>query len=103
MHQKLGKDGLAVISVALDPLDGEITPLPELKASIDGFLKKQKATFTNLVLDEKDDFWQKKFGIDGPPSVFVFDRTGKWTQFRPGEMDANPHAVEQLVVELLKK
>ena len=44
------------------------------------FLQKQKATMTNLILDEKPEVWQAKFKIDGPPLVMVFNRKGELEQ-----------------------
>src|SRR5262249_53186927 len=77
------KDGLVVISVALDPLDGSAGPTrAETLVNVEKFLKKQNATFTNLVLDEPTDVWEK-FHIVGIPSVYVFDRDGKWSLFEP--------------------
>jgi hypothetical protein len=94
LHEKYSKDGVAAISVSLDdPRDkGE-------KEAVLKFLQKNKASFTNLILDESQEFWQKKFKMDGPPTVYVFNREGQWTQFTGG--DHYPE-VERLVVEFLR-
>ena len=99
------KDGLVVISVALDPLDDGKTSgvsRPETLENIDKFLKRQKATFTNLVLDEGQDAWQK-FHIDVIPSVYIFDRDGKWSLFEAKDLARNADGPEEMVLELLKK
>ena len=97
------KDGLVVISVALDPLDGSAgLTRPETIANVEKFLKKQNATFTNLVLDEPTDVWDK-FHLVGIPSVFVFDRDGKWSLFEPPHLAKNANGPEELVLELLKQ
>ena len=97
------KDDLVVISVALDPLDGSAgATRAETIANVERFLKKQNAGFTNLVLDEPTDVWDK-FHLVGIPSVFVFDRDGKWSLFEPPHLSKNPNGPEELVVALLKK
>jgi thiol-disulfide isomerase/thioredoxin len=97
------KDGLVVISVALDPLDGSAgLTRAETIANVEKFLKKQNATFTNLVLDEPTDIWDK-FHLVGIPSVFVFDRDGKWSLFEPPHLAKNANGPEELVAELLKQ
>ena len=83
------------ISVSLDDPKESDTQKNVLK-----FLQSRKASFTNLILDESQEFWQKKFNMDGPPSVFVFNREGKWKQWVGG--DPYPEA-EKLVVEFLKQ
>jgi hypothetical protein len=95
LHDKYGKDGLVAISVSLDDPKESDTQKNVLK-----FLQSRKASFTNLILDESQEFWQKKFNMDGPPSVFVFNREGKWKQWVGG--DPYPE-VEKLVVEFLKQ
>ena len=61
MHEKYGKTGVACVSVSVDAGDD--------KDDVLAFLKKQKATLTNYLLDEKQKVWQEHFGIDGPPAV----------------------------------
>jgi hypothetical protein len=92
LHDKYAKDGVVTLSVSLDePGDREAA----LK-----FLQKNRAAFTNLLLDEGQEFWQKKFNMDGPPTVYVFNREGKWNQFLGAE---HYPEVEKLVVEFLKE
>jgi hypothetical protein len=98
LHEKYGKDGLIAISVSLD------FPTTKDKENVLKFLTKSQASFTNLLLDESQEFWQQKFGFNGPPCVFVFNREGKWTRFidektQPAE-DVYPR-VEKLVTKLL--
>jgi len=94
MHNKYAKHGLAAVSVSLDdPKD------KKAQQNVLDFLRKQKATFTNLILDEKSEVWQEKLKIDGPPCVFVFDRAGK-----PKKFESPDYAeIEKYVLELLKK
>ncbi len=97
MHKKYAKDGVVAVSVSLDDLSDK-----EVKDRIIKFLVEKKATFTNLILDEKPDDSTKKLGIDGVPAVFVFKRDGtlakKFTDDYTYEKD-----VDKLVQELLKK
>jgi thiol-disulfide isomerase/thioredoxin len=94
MHKNYSPDSFAAISVSLDdPQDSKAM------GRVLAFLRKQQATFTNVVLDEKAEFWQDKLKFDGPPCVFVFDREGKWKQFAPPVEYTD---VEKYVAELMK-
>jgi hypothetical protein len=97
MHKKYGKDGLAALSVSLDdPADREA------RGRVQKFLEKQGATFTNLLLDEKPEEWQKQLKIDGPPCVYVFNRDGSTALKQSGD-DVNYEKVEKEVAKLLGK
>lgn len=99
LHKKHEKEGLVVISVALDP----VSEVPEAKDGVIKFLKKNGATFTNFILDEPTELWQEKLHFAGPPSYFVFDRQGKWTHFKSeGVTKIDYAAMDRLVAELLK-
>ena len=94
MHNKHGKDGFAAVSVSLDdPKDAKA------QERVLEFLRKQKATFTNLVLDEKAEVWQEKLKFAGPPCVFVFHRDGKYDKYESPDYAE----IEKRVAELLKK
>ena len=41
------------------------------------FLKQQKATFENFLLDEKPELFQKHFGFGAVPCVLVIGKDGK--------------------------
>jgi thiol-disulfide isomerase/thioredoxin len=100
LHRKYESKGLAVVSVALDSLEENPT---QVKDNVLRFLKKQKATFANLLLDETDAFWQKKFRMDGPPCAYVFSRQGKWTQLTAQELEDHPKNLERLIEDLLQE
>lgn len=100
MHNKYAKDGLAAISVSIDEMPTE----EATKAKVLKFLQSKNATFTNLILDEPIQVWDEKLHFQNPPCVFVFNREGKWTQFKAGgDKEVDNDAIEKLVVELLKK
>jgi thiol-disulfide isomerase/thioredoxin len=95
LHEKHAADGLAVISVSLDdPVDPGT--LPKVKR----FLESHRATFTNLILDEKPELWQAKLKTNGPPCVYVFNRKGELARRFADEVDYAE--VERLVTKLLK-
>ena len=98
MRDKHAKDGLAVITVSLD----EDAQAKEVQDKVRKLLESKKATqFTNLILDEKLEFWQQKLKFDGPPSFYVFGRDGKLIkQFTDNFEFAE---VEKLVGEEIKK
>ena len=96
MHKKYAKDGFQAMSVALDdPTD------KETRQSVQKFLETVKATFPNFMLDEKEEVWQKKLGIESVPAIFVFGRDGKIV--KKFTEDVNYADIEKLTVELLKK
>ncbi len=103
MHKKYAKDGLAVISVSLDDLEGTAKEKMEVLEKVRGFLHAQGADFTNFLLEEPVDL-DKKFHFFAPPCYFVFDRRGRWYQFR-GDEDGpvNYAAMEKLVIALLRE
>ena len=97
LNQKHGKDAFLAVSVSLDDMSDD-----GAKAKVQKFLDAQKATFTNLILDEKPEFWQAKLKIDGPPLVIVFAKDGRMEQRFAGEA-VDYEKVATLVAELLKK
>jgi hypothetical protein len=111
MHRKYAKDGLVAITLNLDPLkdpaDGKDVSA-EAKADALRFLQSKGATTTNLLLDEPQNFWQEKFAIVAVPTVYVFDRQGRWVRFKSDddslkvdEMTHHYPEVEALVKKLL--
>ncbi len=97
MRDKYAKDGLSVISVSLD----EDAQSKEVQEKVRKLLESKKAgTFTNLILDEKLEFWQKKLNFDGPPSLYVFGRDGKLIKHFKNDFEFDE--VVKLVGESLK-
>jgi thiol-disulfide isomerase/thioredoxin len=108
MYRKYAKEGLAVVSVSIDyagidPDDATKENLEKVNASVLKFLKSQKATFTNLILNEPPAVLDKNLHFAEIPAVFVFDRQGKWTLFKEEpNKKADPNKVEETVVAFLK-
>ncbi len=97
MQRKYGADGLAVVSVAIQL--NEESPLAREQERVLKFLQDHRATTTNLLLDEKHDVWQSRLRFDAIPAVYVFNRQGKWYQFKDEFSDDD---VERLVADLVK-
>ena len=98
MRDKYAKDGLTVITVSLDE-DPQTT---EVQDKVRKLLESKKAyQFTNLILDEKLEFWQQKLKFDGPPSFYVFGRDGKLIKQFKNDFEFDE--VEKLVDESIKK
>jgi hypothetical protein len=96
MHEKYAKDGLSVVSVSLD----EGATDPDVQADVRKWLEPKNAQgFTNLLLEEKPEFWQAKLRFDGPPAVYVFNRDGRWFKFEGKEMATQ---LDRLIPDLLK-
>jgi len=99
MHRKYGSQGFAAVSVALDNPKEENVKEAALK-----ILKSEQMTFTNLLLDEDEEFWQEKLKTPGVPVVFVFNRAGQHKKFEASDLDDGGYAkIEKLVVEWLKQ
>jgi peroxiredoxin len=96
MHKELSKAGLVVISLSVDD--------PDDKAAALKFLQEQKATFENLILEDKDrneKAGDAKLYHSAPPIIHVFDRQGKKVQTFEGKKEAE--GLDKLVRELLEK
>jgi thiol-disulfide isomerase/thioredoxin len=97
LQRQHAAEGLVVVSVAIR-LD-EDTPLDVERGKVLKFLQEQNATTTNLLLDEKVDVWQQRLRFDAVPAVYVFNRAGKWYQFKD---EFSYGDVAKLVAELVK-
>jgi hypothetical protein len=102
MHSKYGPQGLVAVSVSLDRLEGTDEEKKETKQGVVDFLRSKGAAFPNYLLDEDNEVWQKRLHSDVPPIVFVFNREGKWTQFKADDVADHYEKIENLVAQLLK-
>jgi len=97
LHHQYVKDGLTCISVSVDETDQREAALK--------FLKAQKATFPNFLLNEEAAVWQEKWDLKSIPAVFVFGRDGKVAARFDNDDEAKPpftyEEVEKKVKELL--
>jgi hypothetical protein len=76
MQQRLAKEDVVCMSVSVDLTFSENAKEDTDKAL--KFLRKQKATFANYLLDEAaGKIWPEYWDFGGPPAVFVLDRGGK--------------------------
>jgi hypothetical protein len=82
MHKKYADKGLIILTVSVDPLDKK-----DLVKQANDFLRRLDAPFRNLLLNESDDFVEKKLGFVFPPCYYAFDRRGKWIRFKGTEYD----------------
>jgi thiol-disulfide isomerase/thioredoxin len=99
MHRKFADKGLAVASISFDD-PANAKQVEEAKA----FLREQKATCTNFLLDEAEGVAFEKFGVNGIPAVFLYGPDGK--ELKRFTMDDSRNQftydqVEKTVVELL--
>lgn len=103
LHQKIGPERLACISLSLD-YDGS-SSLDRVAPMVVAFLKNQQATFDNVLASEEIFTMLRKLGASSPPAVFVYDRTGKLREkFTEANGKGRPiyEQVEELVGQLLK-
>jgi thiol-disulfide isomerase/thioredoxin len=99
LKKKYGDDLVAITVNLDDPNDKDV------RARNEKTLQTKQATNTiNVLLDEKPDFWQKKLKIESFPTVFVFNKEGKYEKRYPEDKeDFNYTDIGQVVAELLKK
>jgi len=96
MQRKYAAEGLVSMSLTVD--QGEKAKGAALK-----FLEKVGSTIPNYWMDEKPQVWAERWGTNGPPVIFVFDRAGR----RAGKFMSDPDRpwtvedIEKLVKELL--
>ncbi len=87
LHERHAKDGLVVISVSMNENDSEEF------AEATEFLKKQKASFTNLIShDGGSQQAYEDFGITALPHYILYDRQGNKHDLSGGEDDPSPSA-----------
>jgi len=72
LHEKYSRQGLAVISVSVDPPDDT-----DAREAARAFLTSRRAAFHNVILTDKAEVWQEKWKVIGPPLLFLFDREGR--------------------------
>jgi len=97
MQKQYGDKDFAAISVALDDPNH-----PGAKDKVLQFLRAKNARFSNFILDETAEFWQKTLGFDGPPGIFVYGRDGTLKK-KFINADAKYDDIEKLVKELMDK
>ena len=78
LNRKYAAQGLTCISLSLD-YDGAGKPDDAAPPVLD-FLRKQRATFDNVLSAEDPDAMFKKLELASPPAVLIYDRQGKLRQ-----------------------
>jgi len=97
LHRERARDGVVCVSVTVDD--------PDDKAAALKFLRQQKATFQNFLLDESPEKYQKHFGFGAVPVVLVYGKDGKLVKKFNGDKPENAFTykdVRKLVESLLK-
>jgi thiol-disulfide isomerase/thioredoxin len=99
LKKKYGDDLVAVTVNLDDPND------PKFRERNEKTLQAKKATNTiNVLLDEKEDVWQKKLKVTSFPTIFVFNQEGKYEKRYPEDKENFDYTdVAQVVADLLKK
>jgi thiol-disulfide isomerase/thioredoxin len=103
LQRKIGPERLACISLSLD-YEGIGKPEEAVSAPL-AFLRKQYATFDNVLSSEEPEAMYKKLGITSIPAVFVYDSSGtlrkKFTEGAGSKEKPLYEQVEAVVVQLL--
>jgi thiol-disulfide isomerase/thioredoxin len=107
LHKRYGPEQVACISLSFD-YEG-LGPPEEQQDRVLKFLRKQGATFDNLLSSEESDTLYRKFRLAAVPAVFVYDRAGQLRKRFDNEQSKNAETaftyeqVGQLVAELLQE
>jgi thiol-disulfide isomerase/thioredoxin len=103
LQRKIGPERLACISLSLD-YEGIGKPEEAASAPFE-FLRRQHATFDNVLSIEEPGAIYKKLGIASIPAVFVYDSSGtlqkKFTEGAGSKDKPLYEQVEAVVVQLL--
>jgi len=75
LHHKYGADRLACVSLSID-YEGIGSP-QDVEPDVLRFLRRQHATFDNVMASLDSDQMRKKLNIYSIPAVFIYDRAGK--------------------------
>ncbi len=75
LHRKYAAEGLACVSLSFD-FEGTGKPEDAAPPVLD-FLRKQGATFDNVLSSEKPEDMYTKLDFASVPEVFIYDRQGK--------------------------
>ena len=99
LKKKYGDDLVAITVNLDDPND------PKLRERNEKTLQTKQATNTiNVLLDEKEDVWQKNLNVTSFPTVFVFRQDGKYEKRYPEDKEKFDYGdVTQVVADLMKK
>ena len=99
LKKKYGDDLVAVTVNLDDPNDKKFRTRNEKT------LQDKKATNTiNVLLDEKEEVWEKKLKVTSFPTIFVFNQQGKYEKRYPEDKENFDYSdVAQVVADLLKK
>jgi thiol-disulfide isomerase/thioredoxin len=93
LQEEFRSQGLVCMSLSVDRENAKPKALK--------FLQDKNSTIANYWMAEKDEVWAERWGTNGPPVIFIFDRAGrragKFTSL--GEMDLAD--IDKLVKELL--
>ncbi len=94
LQRKYGGKGLQIITVSTSKATKE-----ELTTA-KSWLAKFEMPTRNLLLDEDAKFLAKELRITSVPSIYVFNRQGKWRHFVKG---VSAEELEKLIVEFLNE
>lgn len=98
MNQKYGPKGLVVVSLSLDdPADAKAV------AAAETFLREQKATFTNVLLNEEFGEGYEKLDISAIPAVFLYGPDGKEAKRFTMDDPNNQFTYEQVEKEIAER
>lgn len=78
LHHEYGPEKVACVSLSFD-YEGIDRP-EDQQGRVLAFLRKQNATFDNILNKEEADALYKKLDLDAVPAVFVYDQSGKLRQ-----------------------
>jgi hypothetical protein len=96
VQKKLKDQGLVVITVDLDdPNEKEFTD------AAFAWLKQEKITLPNFLLDEKEEVWQEKLKVNLVPCLYVFNRAGQIEEKYTKKADEKE--LDALIDKLLKE
>lgn len=108
LRKKFGKDKMVLVSLNCD-YDGIKSKPPEYyRENVLKFLKKNKATFDNVMLNVSFLAFLEEIKLDSTPAILIYDQTGKLAKrfdnddAKSEKEDFSMNDVEALIERLLK-
>jgi hypothetical protein len=104
MQKKYGKDGLVILTVALDPPSDK-----GLVADANAEIAKHPTLPNNVLWNGPDGEWAKKLNSTIMPTIYIFNRENRWVKKFPeldkegDPVDPKDEDIDKAVEGLLKK
>ena len=103
LHNQFGRDQLVCISVSCDYQGFEGEPPESFRGGVLEFLKKQKASFENILLNIDSEALFEKIELASIPAVYVYGPDGKLSKRFDNESGGEEFTYQKDIYPLIEK